>query len=96
MNKEQLKQCSVTLSTWGTNYHGGNGMAHFIDSSFFGANVGHAAISMTIPATEETQALIQKYCLQGNKKLIPFERTTQNVVDKDDKVIKKDVYKIYF
>lgn len=96
MPRSDIKGSSVTLYTWGTHADGGNGMAHFMDASFFGGNVGHAAIEVSLPANEKTEQLIQHYCLKGNKKLIPFERTTQNVLDEDNKVTKQDVYKVYF
>ncbi len=94
--KNPNKGISVTLNTWGTHQDGGNGMAHFVDSQFFGGNVGHASLSVTIPATQEGLDLIKKYCLKGDKTVIPFERTTQNQLDDNNKVIKQDVYTVYF
>lgn len=96
MSKGGIKGSSVTLYTWGTHQNGGNGMAHFIDAGFFGGNVGHAAIELTIPANETGKKLIQQYCLSGNNKVIPFERTTQNGLDENNQVKKQDVYKVYF
>jgi|GEM_PF-5907639 len=96
MPTSDIKGSSVTLYTWGTHLDGGNGMAHFLDASFFGGNVGHAAIEITLPANAKTEQLIQQYCLKDNKKVIPFERTTQNAIDESLQVKKQDVYKIYF
>ncbi|MGE3318972.1 MAG: hypothetical protein AB7I18_06710 [Candidatus Berkiella sp.] len=96
MPKGDIKSSSVTLYTWGTHYNAGNGMAHFLDASFFGGNVGHAAIELTIPANDTGKKLIQQYCLKGNSIIIPFERTTQNVLDENNKVKKQEVYKVYF
>ena len=96
MPKSDLKGSAVTLYTWGTHENGGNGMAHFVDASFFGGNVGHAAIEVTFPANALSQQLIQKYCLKGNKKVIPFERTTQNILDEHKEVQKQEIYKVYF
>ncbi len=96
MAKGDIKGSSVSLYTWGTHTNGGNGMAHFLDASFFGGNVGHAAIEITFPANQESKQLIQQYCLKGNKKVIPFERTTQNILDENNRVKKQDVYKVYF
>lgn len=96
MPKQTTDYSSVTLLTWGTHQHGGNGMAHFIDAGFFGGNVGHAAIAINIPCNKASQALIRKYCMKGNKVIIPFERTTQNIFDDNNEVKKQDVYKIYF
>ncbi len=96
MPKSDIKGSSVTLYTWGTHPNGGNGMSHFMDSSFFGGNVGHASIEITLPANPKTEQLIQQYCLKGNKKVIPFERTTQNMLDENKQVKKQDVYKVYF
>ena len=62
MPKSDIKGSSVTLYTWGTHSDGGNGMAHFMDASFFGGNVGHAAIEVTLPVNEKTEQLIRQYC----------------------------------
>jgi len=96
MAKGGIKGSSVTLYTWGTHHNGGNGMAHFLDAGFFGGNVGHAALEITFPANEAGQKLIQQYCLKGNSKVIPFERTTQNRLDENNQVKKQEVYKVYF
>lgn len=86
----------VSLTTWGTNAGGGNGMAHFMDSEFFGGNVGHASIAVTFPADESGKALVRKYCFQeDNTNILPFERKEQNIMV-GNKIQKQDVYTVYF
>lgn len=63
--------CGVRLATWGTHEGGGNGMLDYIDKKLFGGNVGHAALSITFPANDETKEWIKKYCLDPT---IPFEK----------------------
>lgn len=96
MPKNDLKGSSVALYTWGTHRDGGNGVAHFLDASFFGGNVGHAAIELTLVANHKNQALVQQYCLNGTRKIIPFELTTQNCLDEQHQLKQQEVYKIYF
>ena len=95
--KNQLTSgSSVSLTTWGTNTGGGNGMAHFIDSEFFGGNVGHASIAVTFPADEAGKELVRKYCFnQKTRNILPFERKEQNVMV-GNKIQKQDVYTVYF
>lgn len=55
-------RCGVNVLTWGTETDGGNGMWHFLDTKFFGGNVGHAAIQLVFPADEEGDRLVKQYC----------------------------------
>lgn len=86
----------VSLTTWGTSTGGGNGMAHFMDSEFFGGNVGHASIAVTFPADEMGKELVRKYCFKENMtNILPFERKEQNIM-LGNKIQKQDVYTVYF
>ncbi|WP_115707363.1 hypothetical protein [Legionella sainthelensi] len=53
----------VKINTWGTKEKSTNGLDNAVAQEFFGGNVGHASIEMTLPPTEETQKLIETYCM---------------------------------
>jgi hypothetical protein len=86
----------VELSTWGTHHHGGNGMAHYLDAQLLGGNVGHAAIRVTFPADKAGEELVTKYCRKDGVTVIPFERTTMQVKDENNKVVTQEVFKVNF
>lgn len=52
----------VRVRTWGTTSNKGTGLGNFIEQDLFGGNVGHAAINMKLPVTEETKGWVEKYC----------------------------------
>lgn len=54
----------VKIHTWGTHDKPTNGMDNFAKQHFFGGNVGHASIVMTLPVNDETKALVEKYCYE--------------------------------
>lgn len=54
--------CSVSIQTWGTNANYGSGTLQHFDNILFGANVGHAAITLKFPANAEGERLVQQYC----------------------------------
>ena len=54
----------VKVHTWGTKGKPSNGLDNFVNQELFGGNVGHASIEMTLPRTEETQKMIEKYCME--------------------------------
>ncbi len=86
----------VELSTWGTHHHGGNGMAHYLDSELLGGNVGHAAVRITFPADKAGEELIAKYCRKNGETVIPFERTTMQVLDENNKAVTQEVFRVNF
>jgi hypothetical protein len=53
----------VKVNTWGTKDKSSNGLDNFVDQELFGGSIGHASIEMTLPPTEETQKMIEKYCM---------------------------------
>ncbi len=93
---DKLRDYYVSLYTWGTHPEGGNGMAHYMDTALLGGNVGHAALELTLPANNETEALIAKYCMKNGEAVIPFERTTQGYYDDNGQAKHQDVFKVYF
>lgn len=81
--------CGVKINTWGTKANAGNGILHYLDSEFFGGNVGHVSIEITFPANKEGDALIEKY-LKDNPKLYYTKRTIKvNAAVPDKKIIHK-------
>lgn len=96
--KIRTELTDVTLTTWGTHPHAGNGMAHFLDAKLFGGNIGHAALTVTFPADQKGVDLIEKYCFKDgeSKPVIPFERKLQNAMTKEGKVEKVPVFTVYF
>ena len=71
----------VEVSTWGTHTDAGNGMVHYLGTDFFGGNVGHASITMKVPATPEYKALLEKYCDGDDieRPEIPYRLVTNEV-----------------
>ena len=71
----------VEVSTWGTNADAGNGMVHYLGTEFFGGNVGHASITMKVPATPEYRDLLEKYCDGDDieRPEIPYRLVTKDV-----------------
>lgn len=69
----------VEVITWGTKDNGGNGLLDQIRAKFYGGNVGHAALRLTIPVDSEGNAekLIEKYCYQDDQMVLPFTKKTQ-------------------
>jgi len=45
-------QYGVKVSTWGTHVDAGNGILPFLDANLFGGSIGHAAVTMTLPADD--------------------------------------------
>jgi hypothetical protein len=85
--------CGVQVHTWGSKYGAGNGMLHYLDSKMFGGNVGHAAITLIIPANSEGDALIAKYCQsKSGKKIIPYAKKSLYFADGSQ----EDIYEIRF
>lgn len=85
--------CGVTVQTWGTFYGAGSGMLQYLDSKMFGGNVGHAAITLTIPDNNENEELIKKYCMNADdESLIPYKKRTILFADGT----KENVYDIRF
>lgn len=87
---------SVTLYTWGTHDNGGSGVAQFLDASFFLGNVGHTSLEISVPANQQGQAWIDKYCLKNGKPIIPYERISRTIMGPDGKPIQEDFFNIYF
>ena len=54
----------VKVNTWGTKDKTSNGLDNFLEQAFFGGNVGHASIEMTLPISEETKKMIETYCME--------------------------------
>lgn len=97
---KKIQGASVQVHTWDTK-HGASGMSGFAHAQAKGLNVGHAAMEVTFPATQEGIELIKKYCLDGNKKALPYERHSQMVQTGVDDAGKpqfseKDVFTVYF
>ncbi len=102
--------CGVRVNTWGSDTKGGNGALQFMDAKFFGGNLGHASITLTIPVDKEGRAddLIAKYCNNEDKPKIPFVKKVVNVVKAkidpktgravkgEETVHQEEVYEIYF
>lgn len=98
-------RCGVRVSTWGSHHNAGNGMLDYLDSQWFGGNVGHAAVTLTIPANEKGEDLIKKYCTDPK---IPFTKKTitvqQSVLDPvtgkqvkgESTAFQEEVYEIHF
>lgn len=74
----------ITVQTWGTQDRPSNGMMTFADQTLFGGNVGHAAINMKLPITEQIKKWIEQYCCKQS-----FE---QFCADKNDETITFDQY----
>ena len=102
----QTTQCGVKVSTWGSDPNGGNGILHYLDSTFFGSNVGHASVTLTLPADDpKTKVLLEQYCTNPK---IPYEKKTvtvqQAVLDPITGKFKKgetiahteEIYEVYF
>tara|TARA_R110002110_G_scaffold415807_1_gene656400 strand:+ start:148 stop:5097 length:4950 start_codon:yes stop_codon:yes gene_type:complete len=96
--------CGVRLATWGTQDGAGNGVMHHIDTKLFGGNPGHASLSVTFPANNETKEWIRQYCLDPP---IPFEKhkvetkkaildASGNYVQTDETVFEEEVYVVNF
>lgn len=75
--------CGVKVYTWGTDPGAGNGMVHYLDASFFGGNVGHAAIQVTFPKNEKGEQL-KKLCddlhLPCSERTVTTRDTQGNVI----------------
>lgn len=83
--------CGVQVRTWGTRYRGGVGLRTYLTKLLYGGNHGHAAITLTIPATEEGLKLIDKYCFNEEmERVIPFDWGVISSADGMD----EDVYTI--
>lgn len=95
-SKDASDLSSVSLTTWGTDPDGGNGLSHFLDARFFGGNVGHASVAVTFPAGPEGDELIKKYCYKEARRVLPFVRKSQRTLDENNQVIHQDVYIVYF
>lgn len=54
----------IKVNTWGTTDKDHNEMDNFVASESFGRNPGHASLEMTLPITENSQDLIEKYCMK--------------------------------
>lgn len=103
--KSKRMHCGLRVSTWGSHHGAGNGMLHYLNSQWFGGNVGHAAVTLTIPADEKGEALIKQYCTDPR---IPFQKKTHTVKEavldpitgkykQGDKVVhQEEVYEIHF
>lgn len=63
--------CGVQVATWGTDPGGSSGMLDYMESKFYGKNTGHASISVTFPANDQTKGWIAKYCIDP---AIPYEK----------------------
>lgn len=97
---KKIQGASVQVHTWDTK-HGASGMSGFAHAQAKGTNVGHAAMEVTFPATEEGVELIKKYCLDGNNKALPYERHSQMVQTGVDDAGKpqfkeQDMFTVYF
>ncbi len=97
--------CGVSLATWGTQEGAGNGMLHYADTKLFGGSVGHASLSITFPANEQTREWIRQYCMKDPP--IPYEKqkieTNKAVlneqgqyVNSNEKVREEEVYVVHF
>lgn len=54
----------VKVNTWSTKDKTSNGLDNFLEQEFFGGNVGHASIEMTLPISEKTKKMIETYCME--------------------------------
>lgn len=93
--------CGVQVHTWGTSYGGDSGAWLPIKRTLYGENRGHASITLTIPANDNSFKLINKYCTESFidddgqelvKTIIPhsINRITHATG------ITEDVYKFFF
>ncbi|MBS0288093.1 MAG: ankyrin repeat domain-containing protein [Proteobacteria bacterium] len=63
--------CGVRVYTYGTKAQETTGVMHQINTTLWGGNVGHAAVTLIIPADEVGKELIKKYCLDP---AIPYQK----------------------
>lgn len=79
---------TVEVRTWGTRYEYGNGLRAVIDKNMKGDDVGHASVTMRIPADDKGLELIKKYCIhKSGAVLVPYEIKKYN---------NQAVYEIYW
>lgn len=76
--EEEIKGANATVYTWGTSDDASK-MDHYLKAKMKGGNVGHVSMSLTIPVTPQSTALIEKYCMdETGKTKIPFTRAMNN------------------
>lgn len=87
MPNKKPTTCGVDVQTWGTTYNGGDGFWFYLKNALYGGDAGHAAITVTIPANAEGDALIKRYCAE-----IPYKKKTVQMPNGDTEI----VYEIRF
>lgn len=106
MSTQRKSKCGLKVSTWGSNVGAGNGMLHYLDSQWFGGSVGHASITLTIPAEDpKSSDLIKKYCtnpkIPYTKKKVNVKKTSsdkeiQIPLKGNETLFEEEVYEIHF
>lgn len=86
--------CGVQVHTWGTRANGGSGVLVHLKKMLYGGNVGHVAMTLTIPDNEEGKRLIEQYCFdyEENAAIIPYKKRKVNFSDGSF----EKVYEVYF
>lgn len=77
----------VTLQTWNTKDEVSTGIDSVFDTWFFGGNIGHASIVMTLPINDETKRWVEKYCYEQT-----FEKYKASLDVKKQKKLTYDDY----
>ena len=103
---DKATRCGVKVLTWGTETDGGSGMGHFLDTRFFGGNVGHAAIQLVFPADAEGDRLVEQYCAANKAHVgLPFVKrryvtpssSSTNTLDTENTAVYSEaVYEVYW
>ncbi len=80
--------CGVRVSTFGSRNKDTSGIMHEVDTQLWGGNVGHATLTLTIPASDENKELIRKYCIDANipyekQKIVSYKQTGPGAQDKE-------------
>ncbi len=80
--------CGVRVSTFGSRNKDTSGIMHEVDTQLWGGNVGHATLTLTIPASDENKELIRKYCIDANipyekQKIVTYRQTGPGAQDKE-------------
>lgn len=68
----------VEVLTWGTRFDGGTGLQEQISAKLKGGNVGHAALRITVPVDDESKSLVEKYCRENGKIVLPYKIKKQS------------------
>lgn len=105
-NKKKPTVCGVRVATWDAQTGKHNPLKNIIDAELFGGNVGHAAISLTLPVNETNENLLKQYCshpyIPVEKHLVRVPAAKQNaqgqwVIDeKAEPIFQEEVYMVTF